>query len=287
MFEHAVIGVDFSPGGEAVLRSLPGLRTLGTRRLTLVNVVDVVYPTPVVVEHLDGSRSRLDEERAQLEAEGFEVGSEVRSGDPATELCAAGNELGASLILVGSRSHSRLADAFVGSVAWGVVHRSEIPVLVQRVEPSEGSAPEVAPLEAVAAFDHVLFPTDWSPTAERAQAYVEALARQGRASSFLLLHVRSQLEEAHTGKSTEGECLSRLEELAGRLRAGGATEVRVESPSGAPFLEIVRRAALQSNTLIVMGTHGRGLVGDAFLGSVSREVVRKARNPVLLVPRDR
>lgn len=285
MFEHIVVGLEASPGGEAVLASLPGLRTLGTRKLTLVNVVRFEYPSSVVNERLEDSRGFLEGQRAVLEAEGFEVHAEVRVGDPSREILIAARDAGASLILVGSRSHSRAADAFIGSVAWGVVQGAEVPVLVQRVEPASGADVHPPPLRAIAAFDHILFPTDWSETADRAQAYVEAFARLGRASSFLLLHVRSELEEAQSGRSTQEESLQGLQRIADRLKVAGATRVDIESPSGAPFVEIVRRAERKQGTLIVMGTHGRGLVADAVLGSVSREVVRKSLSPVLLVPR--
>jgi len=34
----------------------------------------------------------------------------------------------------------------------------------------------------------------------------------------------------------------------------------------------------------VMGSQGRGFIGEVFLGSVSHQVVRRAPVPVLLVP---
>src|SRR5690606_20748696 len=208
-----------------------------------------------------------------------------RTGDPAGEICAAAREAGVSLIVVGSRSHSRVTEMFVGSVAWGVVHGAGIPVLVQRVEPSSTSQEDPPPLEAVSAFDHVIFPTDWSETAERAEGYLLAFARVGRCSSFHLLHVRSQLEEVQTGRSSEQEALRGLQEIADRVRVAGATRVDIASPSGSPFLDIGRRAERIPNSVILMGTHGRSMVADTLLGSVSREVLRRTRSPVILVPR--
>lgn len=40
---------------------------------------------------------------------------------------------------------------------------------------------------------------------------------------------------------------------------------------------------LQCDT-IIMGTHGKGLVGHAFLGSVSERVLRRVRKPVYIIP---
>jgi nucleotide-binding universal stress UspA family protein len=52
---------------------------------------------------------------------------------------------------------------------------------------------------------------------------------------------------------------------------------------GRPSREIAERVAQGDFDLIVMGTHGRGRVGEVVLGSVSREVLHRARTPVLLV----
>lgn len=291
MFDHAVVGVDFSPGGDAVIRSLTALRPIGTRALTLVHVIAIRYPSPEVgfppeyaIQRVDEDRRRLEFERQNLEALGFDVTIATPVGDPADCLASAAEDTNASLIVVGSRSHSRATDAFVGSVAWGVVHRSPIPVLVQRISPSpEGRAEEMV-ANVGEGFELVIHPTDWSPVADAAFERVEALAKTGVIPSFLLLHVRSQLAETRRGQSTEQEDRQRLEELAGRLRAAGAADVRMDTPSGAAFLEIVKRAEASDRSLVVMGTRGRGLFSDAVLGSVSRETLRKSRGAVLLVP---
>jgi nucleotide-binding universal stress UspA family protein len=47
--------------------------------------------------------------------------------------------------------------------------------------------------------------------------------------------------------------------------------------------EIVRAAGRQHAEMIVMGTHGLGLVGRALMGSVAQKVVVASKVPVLLV----
>src|SRR5262249_24817442 len=53
--------------------------------------------------------------------------------------------------------------------------------------------------------------------------------------------------------------------------------------SGAPHIEIVRYAKERGIDLIVMGTHGRGFMSHAVMGSVTERVVRFAPCPVLTV----
>jgi nucleotide-binding universal stress UspA family protein len=47
----------------------------------------------------------------------------------------------------------------------------------------------------------------------------------------------------------------------------------------------IMRVIQQSNVhLVVMGSQGRGFVEELFLGSVSHNVARHSRAPVLLIP---
>lgn len=54
--------------------------------------------------------------------------------------------------------------------------------------------------------------------------------------------------------------------------------------AGAPSEEILRAAKREKVHQIVMGTHGRGLLGQAVMGSVAQRVVSQSPVPVLLVP---
>lgn len=65
-----------------------------------------------------------------LEARGVRGSSLVREGDPVSEIVRTSKEIGADLIVVGSRGLSTLKRILLGSVSQGVVARSSIPVLV-------------------------------------------------------------------------------------------------------------------------------------------------------------
>ncbi|WP_395057054.1 universal stress protein [Polaromonas sp.] len=52
---------------------------------------------------------------------------------------------------------------------------------------------------------------------------------------------------------------------------------------GAPTAEILRAAKREKAHMIVMGTHGHGILGRAVMGSVAQRVVTDAEIPVLLV----
>jgi nucleotide-binding universal stress UspA family protein len=63
----------------------------------------------------------------------------------------------------------------------------------------------------------------------------------------------------------------------------GAPEPETESLSGPPAETIVSVARDGGYDLVVVGTHGRGRLGAALLGSVSSTVAAKAGRPVLVV----
>lgn len=52
---------------------------------------------------------------------------------------------------------------------------------------------------------------------------------------------------------------------------------------GSPGQEIVRAAKREKVHLVVMGTHGHGILGRALMGSVAQTVVTDCEVPVLLV----
>lgn len=59
---------------------------------------------------------------------------------------------------------------------------------------------------------------------------------------------------------------------------------RTQWVTGTPSDEILKVAKREKVHQIVMGTHGRGLLGTAVMGSVAQRVVSHSPVPVLLVP---
>ncbi len=95
-------------------------------------------------------------------------------------------------------------------------------------------------------------------------------------------------KEALIGKRNEHvvvrEVLDQFSRNAKAEQGGQETledEILVET--GNPVEVILRVATEKSCDLIVMGTHGRGSLADAMLGSTARRVVRRSTTPVLVV----
>ena len=75
----------------------------------------------------------------------------------------------------------------------------------------------------------------------------------------------------------------RIEALSVELRKEGldATALLLQ---GATAETILREADRLSADVVLMGTRARGAVRELFVGSVSKEVLRRSTRPVLLIP---
>lgn len=74
-----------------------------------------------------------------------------------------------------------------------------------------------------------------------------------------------------------------LENVAARARSSGVSRVETALREGTAWQEIDAVAQAEHANLIVVGTHGRGGVARALLGSVAQKVVRTAPCAVLTV----
>jgi len=279
MFERALVAMDLSPATEALVSSIPGLQQFGTRELVLAHVAPPIRePVSVSLDEARKLKQRLEALATRLRNEGFEVTVDVPSGSPVTELVRLAVKHGPDFILIGSRSHTRIHEAFVGSVAWDLVRSAPCPVLLQRIEANRPD-PEAA-LEARAGGlpRRVLHPTDFSETAVRALPNLDALAKL-HVEEIVLLHVLPA-----DGAEGREEASHRLEALAAQLRFENGPIITPQVRLGTAWEEILAAGARNSDTMVVMGTQGRGFLPEIVMGSVSRQVVRQASAPVLLVP---
>ena len=281
MFDKVLVSMDLSPATEALVSALPGLRDLGTKELALVHVAKPFSGrTSDSLTRIAELRDRLNSLGDRLEEGGFSVTVRVQTGAPVTEVVKAVEALQPDVVLVGSRGHTLIREAFVGSVAWDVVRKAGCPVLLQRIEPNREDPEAALESRGSGRPKHVVYPTDFSDTANKARPWLEALVQAG-VGSVTLLHVMPP-----SSKDERSAAEGQLDELAQELREQGATDVNCRVRTGTPFEEILNAGGNKVDTMVVMGTHGRGFFPGVVLGSVGRQVVRQASARVLLVPGD-
>jgi nucleotide-binding universal stress UspA family protein len=88
----------------------------------------VVHPLSEVMR-LQRAPALEDAERRAFER-GVAAKTEVVAGNPADEIVAYADSIGADLIVIGSRGRGAVAGALLGSVSRDVLHESRRPVIV-------------------------------------------------------------------------------------------------------------------------------------------------------------
>lgn len=272
---RVLVGLDRSEISRQLVEALPALLSWGVEELILAHAAPL---SPVPLLHRRDATQGVGEMLVQAHsrlAPPFRVVLAMGSGNTAEFLCAESQVRRAHALVMGSRRGNRLLEAVGGSVVAEVIRLTRVPVLLF---PHEAilNQKERGPLAPEST--RVLVPTDFSPLADRALAQGADLAHE-EGLPLTLLHVRERGDEGKRDRVR-----SRLESMADDLRTRGLVEVSVLVLEGEPWKEIVQLAHARDDTLVVMGTQGRGWLPEIILGNQSREVVRHIHLPVLLVP---
>jgi nucleotide-binding universal stress UspA family protein len=281
-----VVGVDGSPDARAALDwALETASVNPPARLDLVHVWSLPASDGMVgAERFDvlrGVGQRLldeaEEHAAAKRAAGHQVTTHLEYGAPAAGILARAE--GAHLVVVGTRGRGRLRGALLGSVSRAVVTRATVPVAV-------------VGRDAPAAVGPVLVGVDDSADARAALRWAAGHAGR-RGAPLKVIHAfqpphlagmlgfaRFQPDVAWRVEATKA--LARL--VASELGEGAEHEVAVVAAQADPAAGLL--AAAEDASLLVVGTRGRGCASSALLGSVSSQVLARARCPVVVVPVD-
>jgi Universal stress protein UspA and related nucleotide-binding proteins len=123
-------------------------------------------------------------------------------------------------------------------------------------------------------FPRVLVATDFSRYADR---ILDCIGEIPGMEEILLVHVRTR---------PDNRAPSQLEEKGEHLHRTAGLPVRtllVEEVGGDIARGIISAANMHNCSLIVLGARGKGFIGELLLGSVSKEVVRRAGIDVLVM----
>ena len=139
----------------------------------------------------------------------------------------------------------------------------------------------------------IVHPTDFSPASGPAFKKALELAKDNSAS-LSIVHVLPALplvgdayiaptayDDMLRAHRTQGE--KSMERLVKRARAAGIRATGTVLEAGAIADQIARTAKRQSADVIVMGTHGHGILARALLGSVAQRVINRASSPVMTI----
>lgn len=141
LFESILVPVDFSPHSAHAADVALSLATALGAEIHLLHVYgipvgvagpgiyDTALPADVLIKLRDSAAQALDAEVGRLGGSGVKVTALVREGVPAASICESAEELGADLIVMGTRGLSGLKHVLLGSVAERTLRHAPCPVL--------------------------------------------------------------------------------------------------------------------------------------------------------------
>ncbi|GAA1393267.1 universal stress protein [Catellatospora coxensis] len=280
-----VVGVDGSAEGLAAVRA--AAREAAGRGRALRVVHAFIWPLmhvpvgPAPGGPADGGlRHQAERYVADAVAEAGRIAPEV----PVTGVVVDGaptpvlvhESRGAVLLVLGNRGLGGFAELLIGSVTVQVTARALCPVLVVRDEPRAGGP--------------VVVGVDGSELSVEAVGFAfEEAANRG--TTLVAVHAWLYATPApHAGFVARVHDVDGLGEELDRVLPEAVAGYRERFPQVAVQHLLVRGApahvlAEQSKTaqLVVVGAHGRGVLGGLLLGSVSHAVLHHAHAPLAIV----
>jgi len=136
-------------------------------------------------------------------------------------------------------------------------------------------------------FETIVWATDGSEPADCALEHVRQIAEFHR-SRIVAVHANELLTGRAGGApalADEPEIRERIEKQVKELRDIGFDATLDICSGREPVATLIERAASDVDAdLVVVGTHGRGGVSAALMGSVARALCHSSHRPVLVVP---
>lgn len=217
----------------------------------------------------------------------------IRAGKAFQEIISAARELKADLIVVATHGYGGFQHLRLGSTTEKIVRHAPCPVLVVR----QSTRGPIRTANQRIVLEKILVPIDFSECAKEGAKYGAVFASKVGAD-LQLLHVVNPPDYIAAEGSMVGpawpqliqnevlKAEDELDEVANFLPLVGiSAETCVEV--GPPAEKIIEASAQPDVDLIITSTHGYSGLRHALLGSVTEEVARRAKCPVLVVPSHR
>ena len=289
MTGRIVVGIDGSPQSGTALEWAVARARLGGEQLELVNVYSLTPALDLYGYGLTGgqpadwliefSQQVLDAAAARVRELAPELTCTLTStmGQPAFTLAEVSE--GADAVVVGRRGLGSAASVLMGSVS----NRLTVEAKCALVVVGEGDLPTTGP---------IVVGVDGSEFGVNALRYAigEATVRKTSVravTAYHVLHHPALVADpelvARMRADVETEATDTIRQALDETEGPGSTAAYVErvAVEGRAAEAILGQAG--DAQLIVVGTHGKGLVRRVLLGSVSRQILNDADRPVAIV----
>lgn len=281
MIERIVVPLDGSMTAEAIL---PQVRRVLYRKDSEIILVRAVDP-PVIEnaimmaeETLASAREYILAKVERLQERGVRVRHIVRFGSPLGVILDAVESEKATMIGLATHGVTGLKRLLFGSVAESLIRMSPVPVLLVRpfwsYDLAPVGSPELRPIRKL------LLPVDGTGRAREALPGILEFAGVFD-TQVVLLRIVAGADRRAVEASELARAEQELEELAKLIEKQGIQTLRLMG-AGDPAERILKTVDEQDVDVIAMATHGRSGVSRLMEGSITEEVLRKAKVPILV-----
>jgi nucleotide-binding universal stress UspA family protein len=138
MYKKILVPLDNSPTDNAILAEVRPLARECGASLVLIHVADGFAARLqsqldlADSEEIMKDRAYLEQQVAELKADGFDAHYHLLKGDPVKCILDLAAEERCDLIAMATHGHRFLLDWFFGSVADGLRHKASVPILMVR-----------------------------------------------------------------------------------------------------------------------------------------------------------
>lgn len=215
---------------------------------------------------IEEAEARLDRFASELFPQQTAVKLRVAAGSPSQLVAEVAEEESADLIVIGTHGYHPGVRYLLGSVAQGVLHSTDLPVIT-------------VPLDRDLQKDEIrtiLCPVNFTAIGQKGMSLAAEMGRL-LGAEVIALH----LIESESAGDVAGHVQKLREWLPQHIF--DACRVRIIARSGKAAEEVVKYAGTESVDLIVLGAQRRRFADTFEVGTTTERVTRHAPCPVLTV----
>jgi nucleotide-binding universal stress UspA family protein len=264
--ERILVPLDGTNESMATLDALEPICRLWNPQVCLLGITSPECPPGPI-------KDSFKEAIPRLRSLGVRASTDLRTGQPATEILEYARREKFDLIAMSTHVQGGLARLILGSVTEEVLRHAELPILVCRPGATGGDP------------KRIMVALDGSERAEEILPNAAALAKKQGAILDLVRVALPSVTPLGLGEIPlyipSEDPTPYLQEVSGHLLAEGV-DCRPTKLEGRAAAQILNHLTATRAGLLCMTTHGRSGVARILLGSIAEEVLRHSPCPVLL-----
>lgn len=288
MFRTILAATDFSDDATNAVYRAAFLAAEQQGRLELLHVLSETSLKAVrelIPSHGDAETKLIDDAQRMLDALGSRVAEDTRMaavsriaiGAVLDEILSAAEQ--ADLLVLGAHGSNRWREMFLGTTADRLLRMCTRPVLVIKRPPETSYRRALVPVDfsphSIAALNTAMrvAPNADIMVVHASAVPFEGMLRQGGVLDDEIERFRGQAQQ---------EAMSRISSLIDEVAEGSRRLFRFVELEDAARLILAKEESFGAD-LIVMGKHGKNVVEEMLLGSVTRRILSDSKCDVLIV----